>query len=153
MWTYALEHAHLQMPPFAHVFAGLLGQQGCSSLALWCCSLSVLAALQDGGPLTASVLGLRTGIPRAQRLCQWCNLHALNEARHLVSHCPDMQGVRDWYPALFSPAKTPCSCSYGSETLWGWLSIYELLLWCLVPMMMLLMMHQQHLRLPWRLDR
>ena len=51
------------------------------------------------------VLGRRTGVPRAQRLCQRCNLHALHDERHLVFECPAMQCVRDRYPALFSPAK------------------------------------------------
>ena len=48
------------------------------------------------------VLSRRTGVPRAQRLCQRCNLHALHDKRHL--ECPAMQCVRDRYPALFSPA-------------------------------------------------
>ena len=45
-----------------------------------------------------------------------------------------MQCVRDRYPALFSPAKNT-------------------ILMCLVPLKMLLMMHQPHLHQPWRLDR
>ena len=50
------------------------------------------------------VLGRRTGVPRAQRLCQRCNLHAVHDERRLVFECPAMQCVRDWYPALLSPA-------------------------------------------------
>ena len=53
------------------------------------------------------VLSRHTGAPRAQRLCQWCNLHALQEVhdeRHLAFECPAMQCVRDRYPDLFSPA-------------------------------------------------
>ena len=52
-----------------------------------------------------TVLGRRTGVPRAQRLCQRCNLHALCNERHLVFECPAMQCVRDRYPALFIPAE------------------------------------------------
>ena len=52
------------------------------------------------------VLGRRTGVPRAQRLCQRCNLHAVHDERHLVFECPAMQCVRDRYPALFGPAKS-----------------------------------------------
>ena len=51
------------------------------------------------------VLGRRTGVPWAQRLCQRCNLHAVHDERHLVFECPAMQCVRDRYPALFGPAK------------------------------------------------
>ena len=43
-------------------------------------------------------------------------------------YSPAMQGVRDRYSALFSPAKTPCSCSCGSVTFWGCH-----ILRCLVP--------------------
>ena len=52
------------------------------------------------------VLGRRTRMPRAQRLCQRCNVRALHEKRHLVFEfeCPAMQCMRDWYPALFSSA-------------------------------------------------
>ena len=72
-------------------------------------SLSVLAACIRrcasgmGAHSLPVVLGRRSGIPRAQRLCQRCNLHALDNERHLVFECPAMQCVRDRYPALFRP--------------------------------------------------
>ena len=49
--------------------------------------------------------------------------------------------------------QTPCSCSCGSETLWGWHTTSWSVLRCLVPLMMLLTMHQPHLYQPWRQDR
>ena len=49
--------------------------------------------------------------------------------------------------------KTPCSCLCGSAILWGWRNLSRIVLKCLVPWMMLLMMHQPHLHQPWRLDR
>ena len=51
------------------------------------------------------VLGRRTGVARAQRLCQRCNLHAVHDERHHVFECPAMQCVRDRFPAMFSTAK------------------------------------------------
>ena len=38
--------------------------------------------------------------------------------------------------------KTPCSCSCGSVTLWEWHTISRIVLRCLMPLMMLLIMHQ-----------
>ena len=49
--------------------------------------------------------------------------------------------------------KSPCSCSSGSVTLWGWHTISWTALKCLVPLMMLLMLHQPQVHQPWRLDR
>ena len=67
--------------------------------------MRTLLRLRMGSHSLPIVLGRRTGVPRAQRLCQRCNLHALHDERHLVFECPAMQCVRDRYPALFSPAK------------------------------------------------
>ena len=50
------------------------------------------------------VLGRRTGVPRVQRLCQRCNLHALHDERH-VFECPAMQCVRDPLPSLVQSCK------------------------------------------------
>ena len=58
-----------------------------------------IAMFQDGAHSLPNVLGRRTGVPRAQHLCQRCNQHAL------VLECPAMQCVWDRYPALFSPSK------------------------------------------------
>ena len=69
--------------------------------------------------------------------------------------CPAMQCVRDQYPALFSPAKS-IMLLFMWVTLWGWLTTVVtswIVLRCLVPSMMLLVMHQPHLHEPWRLDR
>ena len=51
------------------------------------------------------VSGRRTGVLKAQRLCQRCKLHAHHDERHLVMECPAMQCVRDRCPALFSPVE------------------------------------------------
>ena len=59
------------------------------------------AALQDGRPHLAGCLGRRTGAPRAQRLCQRCNQHAVGDERHIVFGCPALQSVRDKYATLF----------------------------------------------------
>ena len=78
------------------------------------------------------VLGRRTGVPRAQRLCQRCNLHALHDERHLVE-CPAMQCVRDRYPALFGPANNTMQLFMCSALLWGWHASSRIVLRCLVP--------------------
>ena len=44
------------------------------------------------------VMGRRTGTPRAQRLCQQCDQHAVGDERHMVL----LQAVRDKYAALFT---------------------------------------------------
>ena len=144
------------MPRFAHMFGGCWDN---SIAAAWSyddaasqCSLHAYiatAALQDGGPLVYSlpiVLGRRTGVPRAQRLCQRCNLHVLHDERHLVIECPAMQCVQDRYAALFMQR---CSC--GSMTLWGRHTPSWIILGCLVPLRVLLMMHHPHFHQTWRL--
>ena len=99
------------------------------------------------------VLGRRTGVPRAQRLCQRCNLHAVHDERHLVFECPAMQCVRDRYPALFSPAKNTMQLFMQQRNIVGVALYIKIVLRCLVPSMMLLMMRKPHLHQPWRLDR
>ena len=76
------------------------------------------------------VLGRRTGVPRAQRLCQRCNLHAVHDERHLVFECPAMQCVRDRLSITrsctiqsalggWNRCNTSLLSSGGSVTLWG----------------------------------
>ena len=98
------------------------------------------------------VLGRRTGVPRAQRLCQRCNLHALDDERHLVFECPAMQCVRDRYPALFSPATNTMQLFMWQRNTVGWHTLSRIVFRCLLPKIMLLMMHQPPLHQPWRLD-
>ena len=50
------------------------------------------------------VLGRRDRVPRDQRLCRGCDLHAVGDERHMVFECPALQTVRDRYPTLFAPA-------------------------------------------------
>ena len=106
----ALEHARLVMPPFAHIFGGLLGLQFCAwsfgDAASQARCMHTLLRFRMGAHSLPVVLGRRSRVPQAQRLCQRCNLHAPHDERHLVLECPAMQCVRDWYPALFNPAKT-----------------------------------------------
>ena len=66
-----------------------------------------------------------------------------------MSECPAMQCVQDGHPPCSACYKTPCS----SATLWGWLVSSWIVLKRLVPLMMLLKMHQPYLYQPWRLDR
>lgn len=85
------------------------GWQGCGSLFLHLCSLSVLAACarccaSAWGP---TVLGRRDGIPRARHLWQRRNLHALHSERHLVLECPAIQHVRGYYPGSFPKRNLP----------------------------------------------
>lgn len=94
-----------------------------------------------------NVLGWRNGVPRAQHLCQRCNLHALQDDRHLVIECPCHACVRDRYTASFSPANNTMQLRH-SVTWWG---VAHYIMMCLVPlMMMLLMMHHPDLQQPWR---
>ena len=57
--------------------------------------MRTLLRFRMGSQSLPIVLGRRTGVPRAQRLCQRCNLHAVHDERHLVFECPAMQCVRD----------------------------------------------------------
>ena len=65
---------------------------------------------------------------------------------------PAMQCVRDRYPALLSSAKNTMQLFMWQRDL-GWHTTSWIVLRCLVPLMMLLMMHQPHLHQPWRLDK
>ena len=97
------------MPPCARLLAALLGLQvlaQCSSDAAFECSLHARAAAFWMGTLSLHiVLGRHSGIPRHQRLCQQCTLHAVHDERHLVLESPAMQIVRDRNRALSGLAK------------------------------------------------
>ena len=113
--TFALGPARLRMPPFARTCmrAGLLGLQAFSLVLLLLQPSSagymrVLLRFRMGTHSVPNVLGRRFGIPRDQRLCQHCTLHAAHDERHLLLECPAMQTVRDHYPALFSLLRAAC---------------------------------------------
>ena len=95
-----------------------------------------IAAFQDGEPLIAYCAGPAhrgSGVPRAQRLCQRCNLHAVHDERQLVFECPAMQCVRIGTLPCSVLLKTPCSCLCGSATFLGWRNPSRTVLRCLVP--------------------
>jgi hypothetical protein len=48
-----------------------------------------------------NVLGRRTRVPRAQRLCLHCDQHVLGDERHLIFECSAVQFLRTKYQALF----------------------------------------------------
>ena len=144
MWTYALEHAHLECYPlhplpYVRWFARPAGLRQPGPLVMQPLSARCMHTLQRfrmGSHSLPCVLGRRTGVLRAQRLCQRCNLHALHDERHLVFECSAMQiphTLRDRYPALFSPAKNTMQPSCGSVTLWGWHTSSRIAFRCLVP--------------------
>ena len=101
--TSALEFARLRMPPFAYLpstASTLVVRQASNFAAAWCFQenlLSVLAAclalFQNGDPHMPGVPAYY--IPRAQHLCQRCNLHALHHSdinvRHFMLGYPAMQ--------------------------------------------------------------
>ena len=60
--------------------------------------------------------------------------------------CPAMQGVRDRYPALLSPAKSTMQLFMWQLNIVGVAHTSGVVLRCLVPSMM-------HLHQPWRLER
>ena len=101
--TSALGFARLRMPPFAYLpstASTLVVRQASNFAAAWCFQenlLSVLAAclalFQNGDPHMPGVPAYY--IPRAQHLCQRCNLHALHHSdinvRHFMLGYPAMQ--------------------------------------------------------------
>ena len=62
--------------------------------------MHVLLCLRMGAHSVPVVLGRRTDAPRAQRLCEQCNQHAVGDGRHMVFERPALQCVRDKYAAL-----------------------------------------------------
>ena len=87
--------------------------------------------LQDGEPLLPVVLGRRIGMSRAQR----CASGVIFMMRGIFnSGGAAMQGVRDWYPALFSPAKYTVQLFMWQHALWGWHTTSWVALMCLVPL-------------------
>ena len=149
------------MPPFARTCmrAGLLGLQAFSLVLLLLQPSSagymrVLLRFRMGTHSVPNVLGRRFGIPRDQRLCQHCTLHAAHDERHLLLECPAMQTVRDHYPALFSPAQG--SMHLFRLVLWGSHISSWIVLTTLGQRRVLMMMvtrTQAHLHQPWRLYR
>ena len=49
----------------------------------------------------AIVTGRWHDVPRAQRLCTRCDMHALDDERHLVFECPAFEGLRREFRQLF----------------------------------------------------
>ncbi len=64
--------------------------------------MRILLRFRMGAHNLPVVLGRRTGIPRAQRLCPRCDQHAVGDERHMVFECPALQAVRDKHAALFA---------------------------------------------------
>ena len=64
--------------------------------------MRILLRFRLGAHSLPVVMGRRTGTPRAQRLCQQCDQHAVGDERHMVFECPALQAVRDKYAALFT---------------------------------------------------
>ena len=79
-------------------------------------SLPVMLQLQFNWAGALGPPGLAL-VPLVQAACSSLN-GMMRDA--LRSECPAMQCVRDRCPALFCSADTPCSCSCGSVTSWGW---------------------------------
>ena len=52
-------------------------------------------------------LGIVTGrwqdIPRFERICRRCDMHALDDERHLVFECPVFEDLRSAYRCVFGP--------------------------------------------------
>ena len=71
------------------------------------------------------------------------------EVREVPAQVPDarQQAAATGHDATLCRTllKTPCSCSCGSMTLWGWHTTSRSVFSVLVPLMTLLMMHQIHL--------
>ena len=94
--------------------------------------MRTLLRLRMGSHSLPIVLGRRTGVPRAQRLCQRCKLHAVHDERHLVFECRAMHSVCGIGTLPCSVLlTTPCSCSCGSATLWGWHTSSRIVFWVL----------------------
>ena len=68
-----------------------------------------------------------------------------------------MRRVRDWQPDLFDPAENNMQLfmwQRDTVTVWGGhATMMRVCFMCLLPLMMLLVMHQAHIHQPWRLDR
>ena len=61
-----------------------------------------------------------------------------------------MHCVPDRYPALFCPATYTMHLFMWQQNTVG---VAHYIMVCLMPLMMLLMVHQPHLYQPWRLDK
>jgi len=64
--------------------------------------MRILLRFRLGAHSLPVVMGRRTGIPRAQRLCQQCDQHAVGDERHMIFECPALQALRDKYAGLFA---------------------------------------------------
>ena len=60
-------------------------------------------------------LGQRTGVPWAQRLCHWCNLHPLHDGRHLEFERLPCSACGIGMLPCSVLLQTPCTCLCCSE--------------------------------------
>ena len=66
-----------------------------------------------------------------------------------MNACWQPQACRQRSGGILTANRLVSGCG---QPLWGWLTTSWIDLRCLVPLLMLLMMHQPHLHQPWRLD-
>ena len=57
--------------------------------------MRILLRFRLGAHSLLVVVSCRTGTPRAQRLSQHCDQHAVGDERHIMFECPALQAVRD----------------------------------------------------------
>ena len=57
--------------------------------------MRILLRFRLGAHSLLVVVSCRTGTPRAQRLSQHCDQHAVGDERHMMFECPALQAVRD----------------------------------------------------------